>query len=72
MIKFVSGVVVVLASVAIFEQYQFDSVEDLCYKQGYTVCVRKDDTLVPSTSDPKIRREMNRMVYYVNKERKKK
>jgi hypothetical protein len=55
-----------------YEQIRFDSVEDQCYVQRYTSCVNKDGVLVPTTFDPKIRREMNRMVYYVNKERKKK
>lgn len=38
------------------------AVTDECYSLGYQSCIVKDGVLLPSTSDPKIRRELNRFV----------
>lgn len=68
MIKFVSGVIVALSFVICLEHYQFHTVEDRCYKFGYSYCIKKDNVLVPSTFDPKIKRELNRMMYYAHRQ----
>ncbi len=68
MVAFVIGVVVALSFVVGLEHYQFHVIEDRCYKHGYSYCIKKNNTLIPSTYDPKIQRELNRMVYYAHKQ----
>lgn len=52
------------------EQYRFDNLKDECYCLGYKHCIKKDGVLVPSTDDPRIQRELNKFIFWINKEKK--
>jgi hypothetical protein len=53
----------------LYEQYRFDNLVDECYSLGYKHCIKKDGKLVPSTDDPRIQRELNKFIFWVNKQK---